>query len=64
MSKRKPKLIETDYDRRPVNKTNKEFLKQNDIRRHSRYASKGAVFAENFNITIQKMLTKPVFEEK
>ena len=50
--------------KKPVSKTNKKFLKQNDIRRYSRYASKGAVFAEKFNITIRKMLTKPVFEDK
>ena len=40
-----------------------EFLKLNDIKRYSRYTSKGAVFAERFNRTIRDLLKKPVFEK-
>ena len=40
-----------------------DFLKLNDIKRYSRYTSKGAVFAERFNRTIRDLLKKPVFEK-
>ena len=40
-----------------------DFLKLNDIKRYSRYTSKGALFAERFNRTIRDLLKKPVFEK-
>ena len=62
-SKRKPKLLETDDGKEFTNKMFIEFLKLNDIKRYSRYTSKGAVFAERFNRTIRDLLKKPVFEK-
>ena len=62
-SKRKPNLIETDDGKEFVNKIFNEFLKVNNIKRYSRYTSKGAVFAERFNKTIRNLLKKPVFEK-
>ena len=44
--KRKPNQIETDEGKDNVDKMLKEFLKQNDFQRYSRYTSGGAVFAE------------------
>ena len=52
-SKRKPKLIETDDGKEFVNKIFNEYLKQNDIKRYSRFTDKGAVFAERFNRTLR-----------
>ena len=62
-SKRKPKLLETDDGKDFTNKMFIEFLKLNDIKRYSRYTSKGAVFAERFSRTIRDLLKKPVFEK-
>ena len=63
ITKRKPKLLETDDGKEFTNKMFNEFLKLNDIKRYSRYTSKGAVFAERFNRTIRDLLKKPVFEK-
>ena len=52
-SKRKPNLIETDDGKEFVNKIFNDFLKLNNIKRYSRYTSKGAVFAERFNRTLR-----------
>ena len=57
-SKRKPKLLETDDEKEFTNKMFIDFLKLNDIKRYSRYTSKGAVFAERFNRTIRDLLKK------
>ena len=62
-SKRKPKLLETDDGKEFTNKMFTDLLKLNDIKRYSRYTSKGAVFAERFNRTIRDLLKKPVFEK-
>ena len=62
-SKRKPELLETDDAKIFTNKMFIDFLKLNDIKRYSRYTSKGAVFAERFNRTIRDLLKKPVFEK-
>ena len=63
ITKRKPKVLETDDGKEFTNKMFNEFLKLNDIKRYSRYTSKGAVFAERFNRTIRDLLKKPVFEK-
>ena len=42
-SKRKPKLIETDDGKEFANKIFESFLKSQNIKRYSRYTSKGAV---------------------
>ena len=60
-SKRKPYLLESDDGGEFVNKIFNEFLKQNSIKRYSRYTSHGAVFAERFNRTLRNLLKKPVF---
>ena len=60
-SKRKPNLIEMD-DEKQFAKIFKSYLKSQNIKRYSRYTSKGAVFAERFNRTIRNLLKKPVFE--
>ena len=61
-SKRKPNLIETDDGKEFANKIFETYLKSQNIKRYSRYTSKGAVFAERFNRTISNLLKKPVFE--
>ena len=61
-SKRKPNLIETDDGKDFANKILETYLKSQNIKRYSRYTSKGAVFAERFNRTIRNLLKKPVFE--
>ena len=61
-SKRKPNLIETDDGKEFANKIFETYLKSQNIKRYSRYTSKGAVFAERFNRTIRNLLKKPVFE--
>ena len=61
-SKRKPNLIETDEGKEFANKIFESYLKSQNIKRYSRYTSKGAVFAERFNRTIRNLLKKPVFE--
>ena len=61
-SKRKPNLIETDDGKEFANKIFESYLKSQNIKRYSRYTSKGAVFAERFNRTIRNLLKKPVFE--
>ena len=61
-SKRKPNLIETDDGKEFANKIFETYLKSHNIKRYSRYTSKGAVFAERFNRTIRNRLKKPVFE--
>ena len=61
-SKRKPKLIETDDGKEFANKIFESYLKSQNIKRSSRYTSKGAVFAERFIRTIRNLLKKPVFE--
>ena len=61
-SKRKPNLIETDEGKEFANKIFETYLKSQNIKRYSRYSSKGAVFAERFNRTIRNLLKKPVFE--
>ena len=61
-SKRKPKLIETDDGKEFVNKIFNDYLKQNDIKRYSRFTDKGAVFAERFNRTLRNLVRKPVFK--
>ena len=63
ITKRKPKLLETDDGKEFTNKIITDFLKLNNIKRYSRYTSKGAVFAERFNRTIRDLLKKPVFEK-
>ena len=62
-SERKPKLLETDDGKEFTNKMFIDLLKLNDIKRYSRYTSKGAVFAERYNRTIRDLLKKPVFEK-
>ena len=52
-SKRKSNLIESDDGKEFVNKNFTDFLNKNNIKRYSRYASLGAVFAECFNRTIR-----------
>ena len=61
-SKRKRELIDNCDGREYVKKLFNEFLKQNIIRRHSRYTSGGTVFAEQFYRTMRNKLEKPVFE--
>ena len=63
-SNRKPNLLETDDGKEYVNKNFKELLKNNNIKRYSRYTDKGAVFAERFNRTIRNVLKKPVLEKR
>ena len=60
-SRRKPNLLETDDVKEYVKKICKEFLNNHNVERYSRYADKGAVFAERFNRTIRNLLKKPVF---
>ena len=60
-SRRKPNLLETDDVKEYVNKSFKEFLNNHNVERYSRYADKGAVFAQRFNRTIRNLLKKPVF---
>ncbi len=62
-SKRKPNLIETDRGKEFYNNIFENFLKCNNIKRYSRYTSKGSVFAERFIRTIRDLLKKPVFEK-
>ena len=61
-SKRKRNLIETDDGKEFANKIFESYLTSQNIKRYSRYTSKGAVFAERFNRTIRNLLKKPVFE--
>ena len=61
-SKRKPKLIETDDGKEFAKKIFESYLNSQNIKRYSRYTSKGAVLAERFNRTIRNLLKKPVFE--
>ena len=61
-SKRKPKLIETDDGKEFANKIFESSLKSQNIKRYSRFTSKGAVFAERFNRTMRNLLKKPLFE--
>ena len=61
-SKRKPNLIETDDGKEFANKIFESYLSSQNIKRYSRYTSKGAVFAERLNRTIRNLLKKPVFE--
>ena len=61
-SKRKPNLIETDDGKEFANKIFESYLTSQNIKRYSRYTSKGAVFAERFKRTIRNILKKPVFE--
>ena len=61
-SKRKPNLIEANDGKEFANKIFETYLKSQNIKRYSRYTSKGAVFAERFNRTIRNLLKKPVFE--
>ena len=53
-AKRKPKLIETDDGKEFSNKVFESYLKSQNIKRYSRYISKGAVFAERFNRDLSK----------
>ena len=61
-SKRKTKWIETDDGKKFANKSFESYLKSQNIKRYSRYTSKGTVFAEQFNRTIRNLLKKPVIE--
>ena len=63
-SKRKPKLIETDDGKEFVNKIFNGYLKQNDIKRYSRFTDKGAVFAERFNRTLRNLLKSQYFKKE
>ena len=60
--KRKPNLIETDDGIEIANKIFEYYLNSQNIKRYSRYTSKGAVFAQRFNRTIRNILKKPVHE--
>ena len=60
-SNRKPSHLETDDGKEYVNEIFNEFLKNNIIKRYSRYTDKRAVIAERFNRTIRNLLKKPVF---
>ena len=64
ISKRDPKLIETDDCKENVNKMFKKLLKQNDVKRCSRYTPDGAVFAGIFKTTTRNSLKKPSFSER
>ena len=52
LSEGKTNLIETDDAKDSVNKIFSEFLKLSKNEKHSRYTSKGAVYAKRFNKTI------------
>ena len=54
-------MIELDNESEFVNKTFRDFLNKNNIKRYSRHTSLGAVFAERFNRAIRDLLKKPVF---
>ena len=60
-SNRKPNLLKIDDGMEYVDESFNEFLKNNSIKRYSRYSDEGAVFAERFNRTIRDLLKKPVF---
>ena len=59
---RKPDLIETDDGKEIAYKFFTDFFGKK-FKRHSRYTSLGAVFAERFNRTIRDLPKKPVFEK-
>ena len=62
-SKRKPNLIESDRGKEFYTNIFQDFLNKNNIKIYSRETSLGAVFAEKFNLTLRKLLKRPVFEK-
>ena len=60
-SKRKPYLIGSDRGKEFYNNIFQDFLKENNIKIHSRNTSLGAVFAGRLNLTIRNLLKRPVF---
>ena len=63
-SKRKPNLIESDRGKGFNNIIFQNFLNNNNIEQNSRNSSSGAFFAEKCNVTIRKLLKRPVFLKK
>ena len=62
-SKRSPKLLERNRDRRVYNNIFRDFLIKNIIKICSRNTSVGFVFAERFDRTIRDLPKTPVFEK-
>ena len=62
ISKRSPKLIETDRGKEFYNNIFQSFLKNNNIKLYSRNTHLGVVFAESFKESIRDLLKKLVFE--
>ena len=56
-------MIETDREKEIFQQNSTDFLKEQQKKIYSRYASFGVVFAEMFNLTIRDILIKPVFEK-
>ena len=60
-SNREPNVFETDDGKENLNRIFDEFLNNHNIKRYSRNAALGAVFAERFKRTIGNLLKKQVF---
>ena len=61
-SKRKSKLTETDRGREFYNIIFQNFLNNNNIKHYSSITPLSAVLAKRLNLTIRKLLKRPVFE--
>ena len=62
ISKREPKLFESDRGKEFFNSILQIFLNNKNIKHYSRNSSLVSVFAERFNRTIKELLKRPVFE--
>ena len=63
ISKRSPKVIESDRGTDFYTNIFQNFSNKNNIKLYSRNTSLGAVFAERFNRNIRDLLKRPVFEK-
>ena len=64
ISKRKPKVIETDRGKEYSDNIVQNFLKNNNIEHYSRTSSLGAVFAERLKRTITDLLKNLFFNQE